>query len=209
MRKIRVFQHMSLDGVIQSPGSQDEDRDDGFVHGGWLAPFSEPAVRETIAETHGDPFDLLLGRRTYDIWSGYWPNAEGNPFAKGFNAARKYVATHRADSLAWQPAESLGQDVVEGTRRMKEAAGPDIIVWGSSTLIPLLLAHGLADAVTLFVYPVLLGAGKRLFSGDVAPRELVLDSSRALPSGILLNSYRPCGALRTGTFGDAAATGKT
>lgn len=205
MRKIRIIEHISLDGVIQAPGGPDEDGDGGFEQGGWIVPHSDPAVGEAIVAAHGKAFDLLLGRRTYDIWSGYWPKIENNPIADSLNAATKYVATRRPDSLGWGPVEDLGADIAEGIRRVKSQDGPDLIVWGSSTLTPVLLGQGLADEVVLLVYPVLLGTGKRFFSNGADPRELALVTTKTAPSGVIISTYRPRGALRTGTFADAAA----
>jgi len=125
--------------------------------------------------------------------------------ADRLNAATKYVATHRPDSLGWGPVEDLGPDIVEGVRRIKAKGAPDLIVWGSSTLTPVLLEHGLADEVLLLVFPVLLGTGKRLFSEGTPPRELALVGTKAVSSGVIISTYRPSGPLRTGSFGDAAA----
>jgi dihydrofolate reductase len=201
MRTIRIIEHISLDGVIQAPGRPDEDGDYG--HGGWAAPFSDPAVGETIGAAQGMSFDLLLGRRTYDIFADIWPKQSG-PFADRLNVARKYVATHRPDGLGWGPVENLGADIVKGVRDAKSKNGPDLIVWGSSTLTPVLLEHGLADEVLLLVFPVLLGVGKRFFSDSAPPRELALVSTKAALSGVLMNTYRPVGSLRTGTIGAAS-----
>ena len=164
-------------------------------------PHADPAGGEAIVAAHGEAFDLLLGRRTYDIWSGYWPKAPNSPMADSLNAATKYVATHRPDSLEWGPVEDLGPDIVEGVRRIKAKDGPDLIVWGSSTLTPVLLEHGLADEVLLLVFPVLLGTGKRIFSDGTPPRELALVSTKAVSSGVIISTYRPSGPLRTGTMG--------
>ena len=168
-------------------------------------PHHDPAAGEAIVTAHGEAFDLLLGRRTYDIWSGYWPNAEKSPMADSLNAATKYVATHRPDSLGWGPVEDLGSDIVEGVRRIKAKEGPDLIVWGSSTLTPVLLEHGLADEVLLLIFPILLGTGKRFFSDGTPARELALVSTKALSSGVVVSAYRPSGPLRTGSFEDAAS----
>ncbi|MGA8326083.1 MAG: dihydrofolate reductase family protein [Candidatus Cybelea sp.] len=189
-----------MDGVIQAPGGPNEDGD--YPHGGWAVPHSDPAVGEAIVAAHGEAFDLLLGRRTYDIWSAHWPNENG-PMANSLNAATKYVATHRPESLAWGPVEDLGSDIVEGVRRIKAEDGPDLVVWGSSTLTPLLLEHGLADEVLLFICPILLGNGKRFFSDGTPPRELALVSTKAASSGVVISTYRPSGPLRTGSFDDA------
>ena len=195
MRKIRIIEHISLDGVIQSPGGRNEDGD--YAHGGWTAGYRSAAGREAVAEAQGSSFDLLLGRRTYDIWSGYWPTAGKSPLADGLNAATKYVATHRPDSLGWGPVEDLGADIMEGVRRVKSKDGPDLIVWGSSTLTSVLLEQGLVDEVVVLVYPVLLGRGKRFFSDSADPRELALVSTKAMSSGVLMNTYRHVGSLRT------------
>ncbi|HEY3861205.1 MAG TPA: dihydrofolate reductase family protein [Verrucomicrobiae bacterium] len=194
MRKLRIIEHISLDGVIQAPGGRNEGGDD-YAHGGWTAPFRSPAGREAVAEAQGSSFDLLLGRRTYDIFAGYWPKAEKSPIANGLNAATKYVATHRPESLGWGPAGDLGADIMEGIRCVKSKDGPDLIVWGSSTLTPALLEQGLADEILLIVYPVLLGRGKRLFSDSADPRELTLASTKVLSSGVLMNTYRHIGSL--------------
>ena len=200
MRKIRIIEHISLDGVIQSPGGPKEDGD--YRYGGWAVPHSDAAVGEAIVAAHGDDFDLLLGRRSYDIWSGYWPKAEASSMANSLNAATKYVATHRPDSLVWGPVEDLGPDIVAGIRRIKAQDGPDVVVWGSSTLTPVLLEHGLADEVLLLVYPILLGTGKRFFSDGAPPREHALVGAKAGSSGVIISTYRPSGPLRTGSFDD-------
>ncbi|HWZ57623.1 MAG TPA: dihydrofolate reductase family protein, partial [Gemmatimonadaceae bacterium] len=148
--------------------------------------------------------DLLLGRRTYDIFAGYWPKAEKSAIADGLNAATKYVATHRPDSLAWGPVGDLGSDIMEGVRRVKSKDGPDLLVCGSSTLTSVLLEQGLVDEVVLFVYPVLLGPGKRFFSDSADPRELALVSSRATPTGVLVNTYRHVGSVRTESLAGAS-----
>lgn len=203
MRKIRIIEHISLDGVIQAPGGPKEDGD--YAHGGWAAPHADPAVGEAITAAQGETFDLLLGRRTYDIWSGYRPAAGNSPMADSLNAATKYVATHRPDSLGWGPVEDLGPDIVEGVRRIKAKTGPDLVVWGSSTLTPVLLEHGFADEILLLVYPILLGTGKRFFPDAAPPRELALLGTKAASSGVVISTYRPRGPLRTGSFDGAEA----
>lgn len=194
MRTITIIEHISLDGVIQAPGGRDEDGD--YPHGGWAAPFDDQVAEETIVAAHDAPFDLLLGRRTYDIWSEHWPNENG-PIADRLNAATKYVATRRPHSLQWGPVEDLGPEIVAGIRRIKATNGANLIVWGSSTLTPVLLEHGLADEVLLLVYPLLLGAGKRFFSDATPPRELSLIDAKVGSSGVVISRYRPCGPLRT------------
>ena len=195
MRKIRIFEHISLDGVIQ-PGGTGEYRDE-YAHGGWTAPYRSPAGAAAVAEAQGNGFDLLLGRRTYDLWAGYWPTVKSGPFAAGINAATKYVVTHRPESLGWGPVGELGADVMKGIRDVKSKDGPDLVVWGSSTLTSVLLDQGLVDEVVLIVYPVLLGRGKRFFSDTADPRELALVSTKATSTGQLMNTYRHVGSLRT------------
>ncbi len=191
MRKIRIMEHISLDGVIQHENGE------GFAHGGWTAPYRTPAGLETVVEAHGSTFDLLLGRRTYDSWAGFWPKAGNSPMANGLNAATKYVATHRPESLEWGPVGDLGADIMEGVRGVKSTDGPDLIVWGSSTLTSVLLDQGLVDEVLLLVYPVLLGRGKRFFSDSADPRELAFVSTKVTSTGVLMNTYRHVGPLRT------------
>ncbi len=195
MRTIRVFAHISLDGVV-SPGGPDDDSD--YANGGWTAAYRTPAGAAAVAEAQGKQFDLLLGRRTYDLWARFWPKAPSSPIADGLNAATKYVATHRPGSLAWGPARELGADLVESVRGIKSKVGPDLIIWGSTTLTSVLLEQGLIDEVVLLIYPVLLGRGKRFFSDTAEPRELALVSTKAMPSGIVMNTYRHVGPLRSG-----------
>ena len=191
MRKIRIMEHTSLDGVIQ------HDDSDSFAYGNWTTPYRTPAGLAAVVEAYGSRFDLLLGRRTYDAWSDFWPKAGDSPIANGLNAATKYVATHRPDSLAWAPAEDLGTDIIEGIRRLKATDGPDLIVCGSSTLTSVLLEQGLVDEVLLLVYPVLLGRGKRFFSDGANPCELAFVGTQATSTGVLINTYRYVGALRS------------
>jgi len=196
MRKIMIMEHISLDGVIQHTA------DDGdFPYSDWTVPYRTAAGREAIAAAYGGNFDVLLGRRTYDLWSGTWPKAPSSPIADGINAAKKYVATHRPESLAWGPVESLGPDIVAGIRRIKSQDGRDLILSGSATLTSPLLEHGLADEVLLIVYPVLLGMGKRIFAAGTPPRSFEFVSTKALASGVILNTYKPNGPLRAGTTG--------
>ncbi|MDO7885708.1 dihydrofolate reductase family protein [Hymenobacter cheonanensis] len=190
MRKIRIIEHVSLDGVLQ------HENGDGFAHGNWTTPYRTPAGLAAVVEAYGSSFDLLLGRRTYDAWAGFWPQAGDSPMANNLNAATKYVATHRPDGLDWGPVADLGADVFAGIRALKATDGPDLIVCGSSTLTSVLLGQGLAEEVVLLVYPVLLGRGKRLFADQAEPCELAFVSSQATSTGVLLNTYRHVGALR-------------
>ncbi len=191
MRKLKIIEHISLDGVIQVSG---EDGD--FPYGDWTAPYRTPAGRDEVLAAHGQSFDLLLGRRTYDIWSGFWPKAPSSPMSDALNAATKYIATHRPESLEWGPFEGLGPDIVEDIRRIKSHNGPNLILWGSSTLTSTLLEHGLADEVLLLVYPVLLGKGKRVFAEGSPPRAFELAGTKALSSGVVMSVYKAAGPLK-------------
>ena len=188
MRKLTIVEHISLDGVIQNSA------DDGdFPYADWTAPYRTPAGRDAVLAAHGESFDLLLGRRTYDIWSDFWPKAPSSPMADRLNAATKYVATHRPESLEWGPVEGLGQDIVESVRRIKSADGPGLILSGSSTLTSTLLEHGPADEVLLISYPVLLGTGKRFFAEGTPARSFELADTKAMPSGVILSTYKAAG----------------
>ena len=192
MRKLKIIEHISLDGVIQSSG------EDGFPYADWTAPYRTPAGRDAVLAAQGESFDLLLGRRTYDIWSGFWPKAPSSPMADGLNAATKYVATHRPETLEWGPFEAVGPDIVDGVRRIKSQGGRDLILWGSSTLTSTLLEHGVADEVLLVVYPVLLGTGKHFFADGAPARSFELAGTKAFPSGIIFSTYKVAGPLKTG-----------
>lgn len=184
------MEHITLDGVIQNSA------DDGdFPYSDWSAPYRSPGGREAVLAAQGERFDLLLGRRTYDMWAGYWPKAPANPMADRINAATKYIATHRPESLGWGPVEAVGPDLTEGVRRVKSQPGPDIILWGSSTLTSPLLKHGLVDEIMLLVYPILLGTGKRFFAEGTPAQSFALVTSKAFPTGIILNSYKFTAAL--------------
>ncbi len=191
MRKLKIIEHMSLDGVIQHSADGDD-----FPYSDWTAPYRTPAGRDAMLSAYGGSFDLVLGRRTYDIWSGFWPKAPSSPMADALNAATKHVATHHPESLEWGPFEGLGPDILEGIRRIKSQNGPDLILSGSSTLTSPLLEHGLADELLLAVYPVLLGTGKRFFAEGTPAISFELVSTKAFPSGITFNSYKAAGPLK-------------
>jgi dihydrofolate reductase len=196
MRKLRIFEHISLDGVIQH--SADENN---FPYSDWSGPYRTPAGRDLLVAMYGENFDLLLGRRTYDGLSAVWPKAPSSPMSDRLNAAKKYVVTHRPQSLEWGPFEGVGPDLVEGVRRIKAGDtksnnGPDLLLFGSSTLTSTVLEHGLADEVVLLVDPVLLGTGKRIFREGTPARAFELTGSKAMPSGIVINSYKGAGPLK-------------
>jgi dihydrofolate reductase len=191
MRKLRIFEHISLDGVIQT--SADENN---FPYSDWSAPYRTPAGREMLLARYGEQFDLLLGRRTYEGFSRFWPKAPSSPMADRLNAAKKYVVTHRPESLEWGPFEGVGSEIVRGIRSVKSQDGPDLLLMGSSTLTSTVLEHGLVDEVVLLVDPVLLGTGKRLFAEGTPARAFELSSTTATPTGIVVNSYKPVGPLK-------------
>jgi dihydrofolate reductase len=163
----------------------------------WTAPYRTPAGLKIVLAMYGEAFDLLLGRRTYDLWSGFWPKAPKGPMADRLNAATKYIATHRPESLEWGPFEAIGPDLVDCVSVIKAKEGADLILSGSSTLTSAVLEHGLADEVVLLVNPVLPGAGKRLFAEGTPPRAFALGSTQALPSGIVINTYKAAGPLQS------------
>jgi len=193
MRKLRIIEHISLDGVIEVRAAGE---DGNFPFGDWTAPYRTPAGRDLVLARYGESFDLLLGRRTYDLWSRFWPKAPSSPMSDRINAATKYVVTHRTESLQWGPFEGLGSDIVADVHRIKSHEGPDLILSGSSTVTSALLEHGLADEILLLVYPVLLGTGKRIFSQGTPPRSFELASTQALPSGIIVTAYKFAGPLK-------------
>lgn len=193
MRTLRLFEHISLDGVIQN--SEDGD---GFPYPDWTGPYRTPEGRDALIASYGERYDLLLGRRTYDLWSGFWPKAPSSPMADRLNAATKVVVTHRPQSLAWGPAVALGPDFLDSVRALKAQEGPDLLLCGSSSLTSPLLAQGLVDELNLIVYPALLGTGKRLFAEGTPARGFELTRSQAFASGVVLNSYKAVGSLKTG-----------
>jgi dihydrofolate reductase len=196
MRKIIALTHLTLDGVMQSPGGPEEDPRDGFKHGGWSMAFGDEVVGDALDRIMSQEFDLLLGRRTYDIFAGYWPHAaKDNPIARAFNRAKKYVATARADRLPWEQTQRLEGDAVGAVRRLKESGDGEWHVWGSGNLLQTLIAADLIDEFRLWIYPVVLGEGRRLFENGVPSRGLTLVESRRGSKGVLFNTYRPTGPI--------------
>jgi dihydrofolate reductase len=195
VRKIIAITQITLDGVMQGPGGPEEDPRNGFAHGGWAMPFGDVVMMEVLHKTVAEDHDLLLGRRTYDIWSGYWPEHGDNLIGKAFNKATKYVVTHRPDGLAWKISQGIGGDVVEEVRRLKASKGPALHVWGSGELLQTLMAADLVDEHRMWVAPVVLGRGKRLFENGVPPRAFSLVATQSTPRGVLLNTYRPAGPV--------------
>jgi dihydrofolate reductase len=177
MRKLTVKAFVTLDGVMQAPGGPEEDPSGGFAHGGWGVPHFDELMGQTIGESMADPFDLLLGRKTYEIFAAHWPYEEG-PFADALNGATKYVASRTLDSVEWQNAQLLEGDVAEAVARLKQEDGPPIMTQGSANLIQTLLEHDLVDEFGLMIFPVVLGTGKRVFDGGAVPAGLTLTDSK-------------------------------
>lgn len=193
---------VSLDGVMQGPGGPEEDPTGGFRLGGWVVPFFDDAVGEALNGLFEGPFDLLLGRKTYEIFAAHWPYAEETDdaeIAKAFNRATKYVATRSREPLSWSPSVAL-HDAVEDVARLKQQAGPDLLVQGSSVLIQSLLAADLVDELRLQIFPILLGTGKRLFADGTRPAAWALRQSARSPSGVTMNHYVRGGDVPTGDF---------
>jgi dihydrofolate reductase len=196
MRKIITITHVTLDGIMQAPGGPEEDPSGGFTHGGWAMPFGDEAGAAALNKIMSGEFDLLLGRRTYEIFAAYWPFAgDDNPIAKAFNRARKFVVTRTLDRFDWANSQPIGSDAVDEIRRLKASDGPELHIWGSRELIQTLIAAELIDEFRVWIYPLVLGRGKRLFENGLPPRGLTLAESRNTSKGVLLNTYRPAGRL--------------
>ena len=191
MRKIIAITQLSLDGIMQAPGGPEEDPSNNFPHGGWFMRHGDEGVMQALDETISGKFDLLLGRRTYDIWNAYWPLHGDNPIGEAFNRVAKYVVTTRHDPLTWEKSHRIGNDVVNALRQLKAAKGPALHVWGSGKLLQTLMAAGLVDEHRLWIAPVVLGQGKRLFELGLPLSNLKLLSSRSTPKGVVINTYRP------------------
>lgn len=203
MRRLIVAAMLSLDGVMQAPGGADEDTSGGFAHGGWVWPYDDGSD-DAMDGLFSRPFELVLGRRTYDIFAGYWPHVvpgEWTPIADAFNGTRKHVATHHPRTLGWRNSHALGADIETALRALKHEDGPDLVTQGSGDLVHQLLATDLVDELRLLVYPVLLGRGKRLFDAQARPSGFRLEASRVSPRAVVISRYLREGPVRTGTPG--------
>jgi dihydrofolate reductase len=198
VRRLIVIEFVTLDGVIQAPGGPDEDRDGGFAHGGWVAPYADPVQSALIRRQMDPPFDLLLGRRTFEIWAPYWP--QHLDVWPGVQTATKYVASNTLTAHAWGPNAFLSGDVAGRVAALKQEPGPDLHVYGSANLLQTLLAHDLVDALWLRIHPITLGRGKRLFAGGAIPAAFRVTESQVTSTGVVLVSYERAGAVETGSF---------
>lgn len=207
MRKVVTAAFVSLDGVMQAPGGPEEDPTGGFAFGGWTFHHWDDVMGQAMGETFDAPFDLLLGRKTYEIFAAHWPYvAADDPIGKAFNAATKYVATRSAAPLAWQNSVALRGDAAEAVAELKRHNGPTLLLQGSSDLIQTLLAHDLIDEIRLLTFPVVLGSGKRLFGRGAIPAGLTLVDSQASTTGVVISRYVRSGEVTTGSFALAEPT---
>ncbi|CAN5459254.1 dihydrofolate reductase family protein [soil metagenome] len=195
MRKIIAITQVSLDGVMQAPGGPEEDPRNGFAHGGWAMSYGDEVFGKIIGEIVASDFDMLLGRRTYEIFSSYWPYKNDNPIGKSFNMAKKYVVTRTLNQLDWNNSQRIGDDVVSELRKLKASEGPPFHIWGSSDLLQTLIAAELVDEYRMWIVPVVLGKGKRLFENGVPARGLTLVESRCTTTGVFMNTYHPAGPV--------------
>jgi len=198
---LRSTTFLTLDGVMQAPGGPGEDEEGGFSKGGWSVNFFDDEVGEAMDTFMSVPFDLVLGRKTYDIFAAYWPNASPEDAAKPLNAATKYVASRGRPNLSWERSVLLEGDVAQAVASLKQEDGPELQVHGSGDLLQTLIREGVVDEFQLLVFPVLVGSGKRLFAQGTVPASLKLIESRVSPSGVVIGRYQPAGELVTGTFG--------
>jgi dihydrofolate reductase len=199
MRKVIALDFVTLDGVIQAGGGPEEDTSGGFAYGGWVAPYDDDDLGAVINTQMNLPFDLLLGRKTFEIWAAFWPHhADLWP---GVNPATKYVASNTMTSHEWQPCVFLGGDLAEKVTQLKQQPGPDLHVYGSANLVQTLMKHDLVDAFWLKIYPLTLGSGKRLFADGTIPAAFKVTESHVSPSGVILVNYERAGVVTTGTVG--------
>ena len=198
MRKVIALEFVTLDGVIQAGGGPEEDTSGGFAYGGWQAPYSDDVIGTVMSRQMNLPFDLLLGRKTFDIWEPFWPqHADEWP---GANTATKYVASNTRTSSKWQPSVFLNGDIAEKVTKLKQQPGPDLHVYGSANLVQTLMKHDLVDAFWLKIYPITLGSGKRLFTDGTIPAAFKVTDSQVSTTGIVIVNYERAGAVRTGSF---------
>lgn len=202
MRKVIVGAFVSMDGVMQAPGGPQEDPVGGFQYGGWLVPYFDETLGDKIGEIFARPFDLLLGRKTYDIFAAHWPYVgPEEPLGALFDKVEKYVATRNEHfQLTWQNSQVLGPDAVATVRQLKEQDGPDLLTQGSTDFLQTLHAHDLVDEMYIMIFPLVLGKGKKLFAEEIAPAAFNLLSTQASDSGVIVNHYVRGGDIGTGSF---------
>jgi dihydrofolate reductase len=200
MRKLIVSTFLTVDGVMQAPGGPGEDDDGGFAYGGWSVNYWDEQMGQVMGEATSKPFAMVLGRKTYDIMAAYWPHAPAETGAKVFNDATKYVASRSRPTLGWSNSVLIEGDAAEGLAALKQEDGPELQVHGSANLIQTLLRHNLVDQYRLWVFPVVIGSGKRLFSDGTIPSGLKLVDSTISSTGVVIGTYEPAGEIVTGSF---------
>ena len=200
MRKLIVGTFMTLDGVMQAPGGPEEDDSGGFAYGGWSVNYWDDQMGEVMDEQMSVPFDLVLGRKTYDIFAAYWPHASEEAGAKPLNDATKHVASRGNPTLEWNKSVLIEGDAAEGVAALKKGDGPELQVHGSGNLIQTLMRHNLVDEYRLWVFPLVIGSGKRLFSDGTIPAGLKLVDSTVSSTGVVIGKYQPAGEIVTGSF---------
>lgn len=200
MRKLIVLSFITLDGVIQAPGGPEEDPSDGFKYGGWVFPYFDDLLGQVLSKQMRGPFDLLLGRKTYEIFAAYWPYVKDDPIADKFNSAKKYVVSTTLKKLDWANSVLIANHVPQEIRKIKEQDGPELQVYGSSKFIQTLLKHDLVDELWLKIFPITLGSGKRLFAEGTIPVGFRLLESVVSPNGVIAVSYARAGDVKTGSF---------
>lgn len=198
MRKIIVLEFITLDGVMQAPGGPEEDSSGGFKYGGWTVPYFDEFSGKVMGEQMRMPFELLLGRKTFEIFASYWPHHGGD--WPGVNETKKYVASHGEFKPAWENSTLLRGDVVAALKNLKEQDGPDLHVYGSGNFVQTLLRHDLVDELWLKIFPITLGAGKRLFAEGTIPAAFTLTESKVSPLGVIIANYKRAGEVKTGSF---------
>lgn len=200
MRKLIVSTFLTLDGVMQAPGGPGEDEEGGFSFGGWSVNYWDEMMGEVMDEAMSVPFDLLLGRKTYDIFAAYWPNATDEAGGRPLNEATKYVASRGRPALDWSESVLIEGDAAEGVAALKRGDGPELQVHGSGDLIQTLMRHGLVDEYRLWVFPLVIGTGKRLFAEGTIPAALRLVDSKVSTTGVVIGTYEPAGEIALGSF---------
>jgi dihydrofolate reductase len=200
MRRLVVNTFLTLDGVMQAPGGPEEDPDGGFAYGGWSVNYWDDQMGEVMGEAMSKPFDLVLGRKTYEIFAAHWPHASEESGAKPLNDATKFVASRTLRTLDWRNSVLIEGDVSEGIDRLKQQEGPELQVHGSANLIQTLLRHNLIDEFRLWTFPLVVGSGKRLFSEGTIPAGLKLVHTKVSSTGVVMGTYVPAGEIVTGSF---------
>jgi dihydrofolate reductase len=208
MRQIVINEFMTLDGVIQAPGGPDEDRTGNFKYGGWVANLWDDKMNETMQEFSGKDFELLLGRKTYEIFAAHWPYHKEDDIGERLNKSKKYVASKTLDKLDWENSHLIKGDIVKELIKLKQQEGPEIQLYGSANLVQTLLKNNLVDVIQLFIFPIVIGKGKRLFQEGVVPSQFQVSDSKVSSTGTIIAKYKPMGDIKVATIGGEAKPSK-